>query len=133
MDGGLAYLTGFENQPMRAGASITDIGAATYGVVGILAALYRREQTGEGDSIESGLYETIVFWISQYITAAQMTGENPLPRGTRSSGMGEDDGLGRLRAFPHERRQAGVHRRHRQPALGGVVRRARLRGLEGVA
>ena len=65
MAGGLAYLTGFENQPMRAGASITDIGAATYGIVGILAALYRREQTGEGDSIESGLYETVVFWISQ--------------------------------------------------------------------
>jgi crotonobetainyl-CoA:carnitine CoA-transferase CaiB-like acyl-CoA transferase len=72
MAGGLAYLTGFENQPMRAGASITDIGAATYGIIGILAALYRRELTGEGDSIEAGLFDTIVFWISQYITTAQM-------------------------------------------------------------
>ena len=115
---------------MRAGASITDIGAATYGVIGILAALYRREQTGEGDSIESGLYETIVFWVSQYITGAQMTGKNPPPRGTRVERHGQDDGLGRLPAFPHERRQAGVHRRHRQPPLGGVVRRARLRRLE---
>ena len=34
MAGGLAYLTGLVNQPMRAGASITDIGAATYGVMG---------------------------------------------------------------------------------------------------
>src|SRR4029450_512923 len=80
MAGGLAYLTGFENQPMRAGASVTDIGAATYGVVGILAALYRREQTGEGDSIESGLYETIVFWISQYITGAQIHGQHTAAR-----------------------------------------------------
>ena len=100
MAGGLAYLTGFENQPMRAGASITDIGAATYGIVGILAALYRREQTGEGDSIESGLYETVVFWISQYITSAQITGENVLPRGTRESGMGKAMGWGVYQLFP---------------------------------
>lgn len=100
MAGGLAYLTGFENQPMRAGASITDIGAATYGVVGILAALYRREQTGEGDSIESGLFETVVFWISQYITSAQVTGKNPVPRGTRASGMGDAMGWGVYQLFP---------------------------------
>ncbi len=100
MEGGLAFLTGYEGQPMRAGASITDIGAATYGVVGILAALYRREQTGEGESIESGLYETIVFWISQYITGAQITGQDPLPRGTQSSGMGRAMGWGVYQLFP---------------------------------
>ncbi|HSQ04518.1 MAG TPA: CaiB/BaiF CoA-transferase family protein [Burkholderiales bacterium] len=100
MAGGLAYLTGLENQPMRAGASITDIGAATYGIVGILAALYRRELTGEGDAIEAGLYETIVFWISQYITRSQMTGTNPLPRGMRSSGMGKAMGWGVYELFP---------------------------------
>ena len=85
MAGGLAYLTGLKDQPMRAGASITDIGAATYGVIGILSALYRREHTGVGDNIEAGLYETIVFWVSQYITGAQMSGVNPPPRGTRSA------------------------------------------------
>ena len=42
MMGGLAYMTGPVGRPLRAGASIVDIGAATYGVVGILAALYRR-------------------------------------------------------------------------------------------
>jgi len=99
MAGGLAYLTGLENQPMRAGASITDIGAATYGIVGILAALYRREVTGEGDSIEAGLYETIVFWISQYITRSQMTGTNPQPRGMRNSGMGKAMGWGVYQLF----------------------------------
>ena len=100
MAGGLAYLTGLENQPMRAGASITDIGAATYGIIGILAALYRRELTGEGDSIEAGLFDTIVFWISQYITTAQMTGVNPAPRGTHNSGMGKTMGWGVYQLFP---------------------------------
>ena len=100
MGGGLAYLTGFKDQPMRAGASITDIGAATYGVIGILAALYRRESTGEGDNIEAGLYETIVFWISQYVLGAQLTGVNAPPRGSRSSGMGANMGWGVYRLFP---------------------------------
>lgn len=100
MAGGLAYLTGLKDQPMRAGASITDIGAATYGVIGILAALYRRERTGMGDCIEAGLYETIVFWVSQYITGAQMTGTNPPPRGARSSGMGATMGWGVYQLFP---------------------------------
>jgi crotonobetainyl-CoA:carnitine CoA-transferase CaiB-like acyl-CoA transferase len=85
---------------MRAGASITDIGAATYGVIGILSALYRRERTGEGDHIEAGLYETIVFWVSQYVLGAQLTGVNPPPRGSRSSGMGANMGWGVYRLFP---------------------------------
>lgn len=100
MAGGLAYLTGFKDQPMRAGASITDIGAATYGVIGILSALYRRERTGVGDCIEAGLYETIVFWVSQYITGAQMTGTNPPPRGARTSNMADTMGWGVYRLFP---------------------------------
>jgi len=100
MAGGLAYLTGLKDQPMRAGASITDIGAATYGVIGIIAALYRRERTGEGDCIQAGLYETIVFWVSQYITTAQLTGENPLPRGDRTSTMGTYMGWGVYQLFP---------------------------------
>jgi len=100
MAGGLAYLTGLKDQPMRAGASITDIGAATYGVIGILAALYRRQSTGEGDCIEAGLYETVVFWISQYITRVQMTGTNPEPRGSQNSGMGANMGWGVYQLFP---------------------------------
>ncbi len=85
---------------MRAGASITDIGAATYGVIGILSALYRRERTGVGDCVEAGLYETIVFWVSQYITTAQLTGINPPPRGARSSTMGTYMGWGVYQLFP---------------------------------
>src|SRR5205085_9785133 len=54
MMGGLAYMTGPPGKPLRAGASIIDIGAATYGVLGILSALYLRELTGVGQKITSG-------------------------------------------------------------------------------
>jgi crotonobetainyl-CoA:carnitine CoA-transferase CaiB-like acyl-CoA transferase len=100
MEGGLAYLTGFKDRPMRAGASITDIGAAAYGVIGILAALHRRNTTGVGEHIESGLFETIAYWISQHVTNVQMTGKNPQPRGREDSGMGRTMGWGVYQLFP---------------------------------
>jgi crotonobetainyl-CoA:carnitine CoA-transferase CaiB-like acyl-CoA transferase len=100
MAGGLAYLTGSKEQPLRAGASITDIGAATYGVVGILAALYRRQITGEGENIESGLFETIVFWLNQHLARAQISGKDPEPRAaSKESGMGKMMGWGVYQLF----------------------------------
>ena len=51
MMGGLAFMTGPPGRPLRAGASIIDIGAETYGVIGILAALFQRAETGHGQMI----------------------------------------------------------------------------------
>ena len=79
MMGGLAFMTGPPGRPMRAGASIIDIGAATYGVIGILAALYRRAETGRGELITSGLFETTVFWVGQWMARAAATGEPSRP------------------------------------------------------
>jgi crotonobetainyl-CoA:carnitine CoA-transferase CaiB-like acyl-CoA transferase len=92
MMGGLAYMTGPPGQPLRAGAAIADIGAGTYGVVGILAALYDRERTGQGQQIKSGLFETVAFWVTPYMSLASMTGKAPEPFPTarlkRSGGWG---------------------------------------------
>ncbi len=79
MMGGLAFMTGPTGKPMRAGASIIDIGAATYGVVGVLAALFKRTMTGRGEKITSGLYETTVFWVGQWMARAAMTGMPSTP------------------------------------------------------
>jgi crotonobetainyl-CoA:carnitine CoA-transferase CaiB-like acyl-CoA transferase len=92
MMGGLAYMTGPPGQPLRAGAAIADIGAGTYGVVGILAALYDRERTGQGQQIKSGLFETVAFWVAPYMSFAAMTGRalEPFPaaRLNRQGGWG---------------------------------------------
>jgi crotonobetainyl-CoA:carnitine CoA-transferase CaiB-like acyl-CoA transferase len=79
MMGGLAFMTGPPGQPLRAGASIIDIGAATYGVIGILAALYRRVETGRGQMLTSGLFETTVFWVGQWMARAAATGQPSRP------------------------------------------------------
>jgi crotonobetainyl-CoA:carnitine CoA-transferase CaiB-like acyl-CoA transferase len=100
MEGGLAYCTGLPGQPMRAAASIVDIGAASHGVIGILAALYRRESTGRGENIRSGLFETTVFWMSQHLAQVQLAGKSPGPRDPNdSSGIGRSMGWGVYQLF----------------------------------
>ena len=79
MMGGLAFMTGPPGRPLRAGASIIDIGAASYGVIGILAALYQRAETGRGQMLTSGLFETSVFWVGQWMARAVATGQPSRP------------------------------------------------------
>ena len=91
MSGGLAYMTGPRGQPLRAGASIVDVGAAAYGVIAVLAALHQRAQTGRGQKITAGLYETTVFLVGQWLASYAATGEPSVPmpeilQGTRKIG-----------------------------------------------
>jgi crotonobetainyl-CoA:carnitine CoA-transferase CaiB-like acyl-CoA transferase len=79
MSAGLAYMTGPKGQPMRAGASIVDVGAAAYGVIAVLAALHQRARTGVGQKITSGLFETTVFWVGQWLANYAATGEPSVP------------------------------------------------------
>lgn len=99
MMGGLAYLTGFPDQPLRAGASVIDMGAAAFGVVGMLAALYRRQQTGVGEHVRAGLFETTVFFMTSHVAVAQLSGREPEPRAGRESGMGNFMGWGVYQLF----------------------------------
>jgi len=78
MMGGLAYMTGPPGQPLRAGSSIVDIGGALFGIIGILLALREREQTGKGQLIKSGLFETTAFFMGQHMACAALSDE-PLP------------------------------------------------------
>jgi crotonobetainyl-CoA:carnitine CoA-transferase CaiB-like acyl-CoA transferase len=90
MSAGLAFMTGPRGQPMRAGASIVDVGAAAYGVIAVLAALQQRAETGVGQKITSGLYETTVFWVAQWLASYAATGEPsvPLPELKQGTRMG---------------------------------------------
>jgi crotonobetainyl-CoA:carnitine CoA-transferase CaiB-like acyl-CoA transferase len=76
---GLSFMTGPKGQPIRAGASVVDIGAATYGIVAVLAALRQRDRTGVGQKITAGLYETTVFLVGQWIAQHYATGEPSIP------------------------------------------------------
>jgi crotonobetainyl-CoA:carnitine CoA-transferase CaiB-like acyl-CoA transferase len=79
MSAGLAFMTGPRGQPLRAGASVVDVGAAAYGVIAVLAALQQRARTGVGQKITSGLYETTVFLVGQWLASYGATGEPSVP------------------------------------------------------
>lgn len=85
MMGGLAYMTGPTGRPLRAGASVIDISGAMFGVIGILAALFRRTQTGAGGHVAASLYETTAFMVGQHIAQHAVTGTPAPPMPERVS------------------------------------------------
>ncbi|MEK7777234.1 MAG: CaiB/BaiF CoA-transferase family protein, partial [Chloroflexota bacterium] len=86
MASGLAYMTGPPGRPLRAGASVVDMGAATYAVVGVLAALLQRQSTGQGEHVTGGLLETALFFVGQHMAQAQFSGETPPPMAAAEPG-----------------------------------------------
>lgn len=59
--GGWRGIVGYPDlPPARMGVSIGDSLAATYGCMGALAALHHRSKTGEGQIVDSALYEAVL-------------------------------------------------------------------------
>lgn len=81
MMGGLAYINGGADSPQRVAASVNDILGGTFGVVGALAALNERHATGKGRHVRSGLFETNLLLVAQFIAQFQLTGTAPRPMG----------------------------------------------------
>lgn len=78
MMGGLAYMTGPAGQPLRVGTSVIDITGGMFGVIGILAALRERDQSGEGQFIKSSLFETTAFLMGQHMAWSTIA-QTPIP------------------------------------------------------
>lgn len=91
MMGGLAYMTGLPDKPMRAGSSVIDITGAMFGVIGILAAIEERHTTGKGKLVQSALFETTAFMVGQHIAQGAITGIEPPPMSVRQSAWGVYD------------------------------------------
>ena len=67
--GGLRYVTGEPDRPpARAGISIGDSLAATYATLGILMALHHRSNTGQGQMVDSALYEATFAMMENLVT-----------------------------------------------------------------
>src|SRR6186997_1578563 len=59
--GGFMALTGTaDGEPTRAGVPVSDIFTGVYSVIGILAALQRRERSGKGGYVDTALVDTTV-------------------------------------------------------------------------
>ncbi|MET3227836.1 UNVERIFIED_ORG: formyl-CoA transferase [Burkholderia sp. 1263] len=85
MMGGLSYMTGPIGRPLRAGTSVNDIMGGMFGAIGVLAALRERERTGQGQEVQSALFENCVFLCAQHMQQYAMTREPPPPMPARVS------------------------------------------------
>ncbi len=88
MMGGLAYMTGPEGRPLRAGTSVNDIMGGMFGAIGVLAALAQREKTGRGQTVQSALFENNVFLVAQHMMQFAVTGKPASPMPSRISAWG---------------------------------------------
>ena len=81
MMGGLAYMTGPEGRPLRAGTSVNDIMGGMFGAIGVLASLQQRARTGKGGEVASALFENNVFLVAQHMMQYAVTGvaAKPMP------------------------------------------------------
>lgn len=80
---GLSSINGFPDKPpVRLGASVVDLGTGMWTVIGILAALHQREQTGKGCLINTSLLETALNWNAAWVNAYVNTGVEAKRMGT---------------------------------------------------
>jgi crotonobetainyl-CoA:carnitine CoA-transferase CaiB-like acyl-CoA transferase len=79
MMGGLAYMTGGRERPLRAGASVIDVMGGMFGAIAILAALRERGETGRGQHVKSALFENCAFLMGQHMMEGFMTGKPVVP------------------------------------------------------
>jgi crotonobetainyl-CoA:carnitine CoA-transferase CaiB-like acyl-CoA transferase len=91
MMGGLAYMTGLPERPMRAGASVVDILGGTFGALGVLAALRERDASGRGKLVTSALFESTAYLVAQHMAEFQLTGEAPPPMSVKRPAWGVYD------------------------------------------
>ena len=95
MMGGLAYMTGPEGRPLRAGSSVNDIMGGMFGAIGALAALQQRDNgrtgTGRGREVSSALFENNVFLVAQHMMQFAVTGQPAAPMPSRISAWGVND------------------------------------------
>ena len=85
MMGGLAYMTGPEGRPLRAGASVNDVMGGMFGAIAILAALHERQRSGRGQYVQSALFENNVFLVAQHMMQYAVTGAPAAPMPNRLS------------------------------------------------
>jgi len=84
--GGLMSITGQPDGepgggPMRVGVAVVDLFTGMYTATAILAALYRREKTGEGAHVDMALFDTQLAMLANQASNALVSGNDPPRQG----------------------------------------------------
>jgi formyl-CoA transferase len=84
--GGMMSITGLPDGepgggPMRAGVAIADLFTGMYTCTAIIAALYAREKTGDGATIDLALFDTQLAMLANQASNALVSGTDPPRQG----------------------------------------------------
>ncbi|MBZ6496392.1 succinyl-CoA:mesaconate CoA-transferase [Natrinema longum] len=80
--GGVMETTGQpDGPPTKTGPGVGDLFTATLNCIGILAAVNHREQTGEGQYVDTAMYDSMLSFTERAIYQQSYTGEAPTRRG----------------------------------------------------
>jgi len=94
--GGLMSVTGERDDipgggPQKVGVPIIDILTGMYGAVGVLAALGRRNETGQGDWIDLAMLDVSVAILANQAMNHLVSGETPTRRGNKHPNIQPQD------------------------------------------
>ena len=81
MGGMMSYNGEMGGQPLRVGVAVADVFSGALLTQAILAALYQREKTGEGQRLDVNLLESVIALGSSQTGRYLATGEIPVPVG----------------------------------------------------
>lgn len=85
---GIMSITGEPSRPpVRCGPPVGDLVAGMMGVMGVLAAVVRREKSGKGEKVETSLLDSCVSLLAYYFSYYFCSGEIPGPQGSGHLGM----------------------------------------------
>ena len=86
--GGMRYIAGFpDRQPVRMGISIGDTLAGMHGAMGAMMALHERERSGQGQVVDSAIYESVMTVMESLVPEYEIAGRLRGRSGSRLEGI----------------------------------------------